>query len=140
MFYICKICVILFHSSFSLVSYFHHCPSLSALTGSLPSLQQLSSFRRTISLKSTQKNFSPSNSFQRHLPYLSTRFKEKSHSYLIRVLNRNGSNVSCNRDECNQAGFDGLMTESMLHLWVESDIIFGSNITFFKKSFSLICR
>lgn len=67
-------------------------------------LHRLSSFSRTISLKSTQNNFSPQNSFQRHPLPLGALHREKPFIFDSR-LSRNGSNVSCNRDECNQAGF-----------------------------------
>lgn len=55
-------------------------------------------------LKSTQNNFSPPNSFQRHPLPLGALQRENPFIFDSR-LSRNGSNVSCNRDECNQAGF-----------------------------------
>lgn len=91
-----KVCVLLsFQLPFHLVTTFLHFP-LSALTGSSPFLYRLSSFSQTISLKSTQNNFSPPNSFQRHPLPLGALQRENPFIFDSR-LSRNGSNVSCNR-------------------------------------------
>lgn len=126
-------------------SYFNPHSTLSPLSLISPSLpllghlHRLSSFSRTISLKSTQNNFSPPNSFQRHPLPLGALQRENPFIF-DSCLSRNGSNVSCNRDECNQAGFwwanswthTPLVCQEWNYIWQLCHI--------FLKSFSLISR
>lgn len=114
-------------------------PPPPALTGSSPSLHPLSSFSGTIPLKSTQNNVSPPNSFQRHPLPLCASQREKPFIFDSH-LSRNGSNVSCNHDKCNQAGFwwangwtrSALLCQEWYYVWQLCHI--------FLKSFSLISR
>lgn len=72
----------------------------------------------------------------RDICYLAVPFREKTHSH----LSRNVSNVSCHRDECNQAGhwWAKCWTHTPL-LWQEEYYIWQL-CHIFLKSFSLISR
>lgn len=126
-------------------SYFNRHSTLSPLSLISPSLpllghlHRLSSFSRTIPLKSTQNNVSPPNSFQRHPLPLRALQRENPFIFDSR-LSRNGSNVSRNHDKCNQAGFwwangwtrTPLLCQEWYYIWQLCHI--------FLKSFSLISR
>lgn len=73
----------------------------------------------------------------RDIRYLSAPFREKSHSYLIRVWAEMAVMSPIIMTSVIRRAFDGLTVGRALHYCVKSKIIFGSCVTFFSKKLFL---